>query len=93
MKKWCKILHSKIAQILKSLARLHKQKCKIDAQKDKELNLRMEFYLFINAQKINIKIKNKTHLKKLETKQKGPYNPGTLKRILKPYKYYEHVIS
>jgi len=43
---------------------MHKQKCKIDAQKDKELNLRMEFYLFINAQKINIKIKNKTHLKK-----------------------------
>jgi hypothetical protein len=27
---------------LKSLARMHKKKCKINAQKDKELNLRMQ---------------------------------------------------
>jgi hypothetical protein len=43
LKKWFRILHSNIAQILKSLARMHQKTSKINAQKDKELNLKINF--------------------------------------------------
>jgi hypothetical protein len=43
LKKWCRILHSNIAQIVKSLARMHPKKSKTNAQKDKKLNFKFNF--------------------------------------------------
>jgi hypothetical protein len=68
---------------------MHKKKCKTSAKKDKELNLRMQKKKKKKkkAQKRNIKSKKK-HIKffffKIETKQKGPFNPRTQKKDSNP---------